>query len=158
MLLFNACSCWCVTAARLKIDQVSYGQGILWILNCASSLCLRTRLGVCEVLRCFVLFCWFHARNDSDISTETPVTLAQHKYFLWSSVLISTLSLVSPSAISALQESSRLEGVLMLLQKSMSHRWDRLAQNHSSVKSFLRKDWVQDDGEMEEEQDAKKEL
>ena len=42
----------------------------------------------------------------------------------------------------------------MLLQKSMSHRWDRLAQNHSSVKSFLRKDWVQDDGEMEEEQDA----
>lgn len=76
VLLFSACSCWFVTAARLKIHQVSYGQGILWILNCASSLCLRTRLGVCEVLRCFILFCWFHARNGRNISTETPVTLA----------------------------------------------------------------------------------
>ena len=76
VLLFNACSCWCVTAARLKIHQVSYVQGTLWILNCASSLCLRTRLGVCEVLRCFILFCWFHARNGRNISTETPVTLA----------------------------------------------------------------------------------
>lgn len=41
----------------------------------------------------------------------------------------------------------------MTLRKSLVHRWDRLAQNHSAVKNFLRKDWVQDDGEVEEEQD-----
>lgn len=51
------------------------------------------------------------------------------------------------------EDSSRLEGVLILLQKSILHRWDRLAQNHSAVKNFLRKDWVQDDGEMEEEKE-----
>ena len=51
------------------------------------------------------------------------------------------------------QDSSRIEGVQMLLHKSIPHRWDRLAQNHTAVKNFLRKDWVQDDGEVEEEKD-----
>ncbi|CAJ1372070.1 unnamed protein product [Effrenium voratum] len=45
------------------------------------------------------------------------------------------------------------EGALLTLQKSIFHRWDRLAQNHSAVKNFLRKDWVQDDGALEEDQE-----
>ena len=36
------------------------------------------------------------------------------------------------------------DGVLLTLQKQTPHRWDRLAQNHTAVKSFLKKDWVQD--------------
>ncbi|CAE7537447.1 unnamed protein product [Symbiodinium microadriaticum] len=43
------------------------------------------------------------------------------------------------------------DGVLITLQKEIPHRWDRLAQNHTAVKNFLKKDWVQDDGDLEEE-------
>jgi len=45
------------------------------------------------------------------------------------------------------------DGVSLSLQKSVAHRWDRLAQNHSAVKPFMKKDWVQDDGELEEEKE-----
>lgn len=70
------------------------------------------------------------------------------------------------------QDGHRLDGLMLTLQKAVPHRWDRLAQNHSLVKNFLRKeswtermlsfsrspeilskDWVQDDGDMEEEQE-----
>ena len=55
----------------------------------------------------------------------------------------------------ATQDPGRLEGLLLTLQKSLAHRWDRLAQNHSAVKNFLRKDWVQDDGDLEEEKEPR---
>jgi len=45
------------------------------------------------------------------------------------------------------------DGININLQKSVLHRWDRLAQNHSAVKPFMKKDWVQDDGELEEEKE-----
>eukprot|EP00931_Biecheleriopsis_adriatica_P085816 TRINITY_DN60604_c0_g1_i1.p1 TRINITY_DN60604_c0_g1~~TRINITY_DN60604_c0_g1_i1.p1 ORF type:complete len:1602 (-),score=424.61 TRINITY_DN60604_c0_g1_i1:26-4804(-) len=47
----------------------------------------------------------------------------------------------------------RPDGVLLTLQKEAAHRWDRLAQDHASVKNFMKKDWVQDDGEVEEQED-----
>ncbi|CAK9067557.1 Protein disulfide-isomerase 2 (PDI2) [Durusdinium trenchii] len=59
----------------------------------------------------------------------------------------------SNSSWSEEETAGRLEGLLVTLRKSLVHRWDRLAQNHSAVKNFLRKDWVQDDGEVEEEQE-----
>lgn len=45
------------------------------------------------------------------------------------------------------------DGVTLLLQKGVAHRWDRLAQNRSQVKAFMKHDWVQDDGELEEERE-----
>jgi hypothetical protein len=45
------------------------------------------------------------------------------------------------------------DGITISLQKVIAHRWDRLAQNNTAVKHFMRKDWVQDDGELEEEQE-----
>jgi len=45
------------------------------------------------------------------------------------------------------------DGVNINLQKTVVHRWDRLAHNHSAVKQYMRKDWVQDDGELEEEKE-----
>eukprot|EP00439_Symbiodinium_sp_Y106_P039335 s4157_g4.t2 len=49
------------------------------------------------------------------------------------------------------EASPQADGVLLTLQKETPHRWDRLAQNHTAVKNFLKKDWVQDDGDLEEE-------
>jgi len=43
------------------------------------------------------------------------------------------------------------DGIVLLLQKQTLHRWDRLAQDHAAVKNFMKKDWVQDDGDVEEE-------
>mmetsp|Transcript_87340 Transcript_87340/g.154842 ORF Transcript_87340/g.154842 Transcript_87340/m.154842 type:complete len:1588 (-) Transcript_87340:74-4837(-) len=43
------------------------------------------------------------------------------------------------------------DGVVLLLHKQSLHRWDRLAQDHAAVKNFMKKDWVQDDGDLEEE-------
>lgn len=45
------------------------------------------------------------------------------------------------------------DGVNLLMQKATVHRWDRLAQDHGALKLFMRKDWVQDDGELDEEQE-----
>eukprot|EP00930_Biecheleria_cincta_P032798 TRINITY_DN22736_c0_g1_i1.p1 TRINITY_DN22736_c0_g1~~TRINITY_DN22736_c0_g1_i1.p1 ORF type:complete len:1599 (+),score=379.90 TRINITY_DN22736_c0_g1_i1:30-4826(+) len=45
----------------------------------------------------------------------------------------------------------RPDGVALLLQKELLHRWDRLAQDHASVKQFMKKDWVQDDGDLQED-------
>ncbi|CAK0819078.1 unnamed protein product [Prorocentrum cordatum] len=48
----------------------------------------------------------------------------------------------------------RPDGVVLSLQKQIAHRWDRLAQNNSAIKPFMRKDWVQmDDGDLEEEKE-----
>mmetsp|Transcript_90781 Transcript_90781/g.157034 ORF Transcript_90781/g.157034 Transcript_90781/m.157034 type:complete len:1612 (-) Transcript_90781:46-4881(-) len=46
------------------------------------------------------------------------------------------------------------DGVMLSLGKVLAHRWDRLAQNHAAVKQFMRKDWVQDDSDLEEEEDV----
>lgn len=43
------------------------------------------------------------------------------------------------------------DGVLMRLQKEISHRWDRLVQTADKVKQFMRKDWVDDDGDVEDD-------
>ncbi|CAE8628173.1 unnamed protein product [Polarella glacialis] len=45
------------------------------------------------------------------------------------------------------------DGVLLLLTKETLHRWDRLAQDHVAVKQFMKHDWVQDDGELEDEKE-----
>lgn len=45
------------------------------------------------------------------------------------------------------------DGLTITMQKVVPHRWDRLAQDHAAIKQFLRKDWVQDDGELEEEKE-----
>merc|ERR1719247_1400998 len=46
------------------------------------------------------------------------------------------------------------DGIMLTLAKSIPHRWDQLVQNHSAVKAFLKKDWVQDDEALEEEEDV----
>jgi len=47
------------------------------------------------------------------------------------------------------------DGVMLHLGKANAHRWDQLAQNHSLIKPFMRKDWVHlDDEGLEEEEDV----
>eukprot|EP00927_Polykrikos_kofoidii_P021890 TRINITY_DN20598_c0_g3_i1.p1 TRINITY_DN20598_c0_g3~~TRINITY_DN20598_c0_g3_i1.p1 ORF type:complete len:1650 (-),score=421.89 TRINITY_DN20598_c0_g3_i1:172-5007(-) len=45
------------------------------------------------------------------------------------------------------------DGVTLNLQKAIAHRWDRVGQNHSAIKLFVKRDWVLDDGALEEEED-----
>jgi len=46
------------------------------------------------------------------------------------------------------------DGVMLNLGKANAHRWDQLAQNYSAIKMFMKKDWVQDDEALEEEEDV----
>lgn len=46
------------------------------------------------------------------------------------------------------------DGITLTLGKVLAHRWDRLAQKSAAVKQFMRKDWVQDDSELEEEEEV----
>jgi len=52
------------------------------------------------------------------------------------------------------EKAPKPDGLLLTLHKAVAHRWDRFAQNHAVVKPFMRKDWVQDDGDVEEEEDV----